>query len=206
LEIVDRVSEMLAQGKVQDAEELLILNKVEAVATSDRVRLELIMSELISLYCTEEPRRYREAEEVSLEREMLRQDASSRWQTAMLLFYSARDPVRAAAKAREAVEMSKGQQELVTLYSSICLLGLISTKLRQNDEAISLLGELEEFIYSDAAKSGTRRFAVGSETPFLEALKERNLARDQVERIALALAPLCRDPSFAKRLSLLASS
>lgn len=205
-EIVDRVSEMLAQGRAIEAEELLIASKAEAVAASDSGRTELIMSELISLYCTGEPRQYRKAEEVSLEREALKRDAGSRLQTAMLLFYSARDPKRAAAKAREAVEMSREQSDYVSLYSSVSLLGLVSVRLQHNDEALSLLNELEGIIHSDAALSSPRRFVVGDETTFLEALKERNLAGGQVRRIASALVSLCRDPSFGKRLSVLASS
>jgi hypothetical protein len=202
LELVHRVSELLAAGRTDEAEQLLISAKAEAVARGDSRQIELIASELISLYCTTEPKRYQEAEAVSLERERLREDASSRLQTALLLFYSSRNSEQAAMKAREAIQVSKAQDDSVSLYSSISLLGSILLKLRQSEEAVSLLGELEEIIYSDASGS-PRRFVVGDETPFLEGLKERHLADGRVARMASTLSSLCRDPSFAKRLSAL---
>jgi hypothetical protein len=51
-----------------------------------------------------------------------------------------------------------------------------------------------------------RPFVVGDETAFLEDARKRGIKVQSIEAIPAALAPICRDPEFARRLKSLAAS
>jgi hypothetical protein len=108
-----------------------------------------------------------------------------------------KQPARATAKLREAIELGRVENDSKTLYTSLALLGKTLLAEGNPSEAVAILAEIERMA---AAKE---RFVVGDETWFLEDLHARGLERERVARLARILAPVCRDPAFKHRLAVL---
>lgn len=199
LELVRSVSELISEERYSEAEQLLLGAKGKATAESDVPEQDLIISELIALYCISEPKQLRKAEELALERETLRDDPASRLQTAMLLYHSIHSYERTVCKAQEAINLGKIQDDYSVVYSSLSLLGQSLLKLGRAPEALTAFGEMEAIVAAE------RRFVIGDEISFLEALREQHLEDDRVATLASALAPKCRNNVFRKRLEDLAA-
>lgn len=194
LELARAVSSLMNEKRFLDAEQLLLRAQARADKEGITSEQELIIAELISLYCVGEPKRLSKAEELSTKREAIKQDAASRLQTATLFYYSMHDYERTVAKTREAIALGRSSEDSATTYTSLSMLGLSLLKLNRIDDALQALDEIE------AIASGLKRFVVGDETSFLEALSERGLAKDRVSKLASLLASRCRNPVFREKL------
>src|ERR1700722_15154378 len=142
-DLIDEVSELIGAKRFLEAERLLLSAKRQVDETDDPQRQLLIMSELIALYCVAEPNNLPEAEKLSLEREALSGDASSRLQTAMIFKYTLHSDERTVQKAREAIELGWAQGDSSTVYTSLSLLGQSLLTLGRVPEAMSTLDEIE---------------------------------------------------------------
>jgi tetratricopeptide (TPR) repeat protein len=200
LELVRAVSSLMNEGRFLDAERLLLRAQTRAEEQGSTSEQELVIAELISLYCVGEPKRLSKAEELSAKREAIKEDAASRLQTAMLFYYSMHDYERTVAKTRDAIALGRSSEDSATTYTSLSMLGLSLLKLNRVEDALQALGEIE------AIASGSKGFVVGDETSFLEALSEQGLAQDRVSKLASLLAPRCRNPIFREKLLALSRS
>jgi hypothetical protein len=200
LELVRAVSSLMNERRFLDAEQLLLRAQTRADEEGLTSEQELVIAELISLYCIGEPKRLSIAEELSLKRESIKQDAASRLQTAMLFYYSMHDYERTAAKTRDAIALGRLSEDSATTYTSLSMLGLSLLKLNRIEAALQSLGEIE------AIASSLKGFVVGDETSFLEALSEQGLAKDRVRKLASLLAGRCRNPVFIEKLRALSRS
>jgi hypothetical protein len=194
------VSSLMNERRFLDAEQLLLHAQTRAEEKGITSEQELVISELISLYCVGEPKRLSKAEELCAKREDIKKDAASRLQTAMLFYYSMHDYERTVAKTRDAIVLGRSSEDSATTYTSLSLLGLSLLELNRVEEASLALDEIETIA------SGMKGFVVGDETSFLEALSGRGLARERVSKLASVLAARCRNPVFRERLLTLSRS
>ena len=193
-ELIDEVSELVGAEKFLEAERLLLSARRQADEGGDIQERLLVISELIELYCVAEPDNLPEAEKLSLEREALSGDAGTRLQTATLFSYVLQNDERTVQKAREAIELGTAQDDSITVYTSLSVLGQSLLKLGRVPEAILALDEIGAMV------EAKRRIIVGDETAFLEALQEQHLGGGRVAKIASTLVPRCRNEVFKRRL------
>jgi len=196
-ELSELVSKLIRERNFRRAEELLLGARTAAAAEGDAQTTQLVLSELVELYCISEPRRLAEAEVLSGERERLTASAYSKLQTAMILHHGARDYARAVPKLEEAIARGKAEHDDGTIYTSLSLLGQACLELGHTEKALAVLAEFEKMVASK------KSFVVGDETCFLEALRARRLESERVTRLASTLAPVCRDSAFKERLKAL---
>jgi hypothetical protein len=191
---------LLANRHFDTAECLLLEARARAATDRDSEALQVILSELVELYCVMEPPRLDLAERCSLEREHLARTVSNVLQTAMLLCHAAHDYPRAKVKLEEAIDLGTKANDDGAVYSARALLGQALLELNRKTEAATILSQIEGMVL--AKKS----VVIGDETLFLEIAREKDIDPVAVRRVASLLAPNCPDPEFAKRLQKLASS
>jgi hypothetical protein len=110
---------------------------------------------------------------------------------------------RTVTKAREGITAATAEQDDKTVYQGLGLLGLALLDLRQDDEAVRVLGEIERMV------AARLRIVVGDETLFLERLFVQTKAektKNAIQEIARILWPVCREAAFADRLKTLANA
>jgi hypothetical protein len=140
------------------------------------------------------------ADSISTEREAISADANSKLQTAMLRCWAAHDYRGTIPKAQQAIAEGESEGDHSTVYTALSLMGLASLQVDDLVNATVAIDHIEQMI------QGQHRIVIGDETPFLEAARARGVRLDAVARIASRLAPICRDPEFAKRLRELVKS
>ena len=198
-ELDDAVSALIRRKKYAEAEALLQEARREAVEKADLDTADFVLSELTALCCQMEPPEIARAIEFCKERETIRNTGYNKWQTAMMLYWSAHNYSQTVAKAREAVQKSLDEADTKTAYSALSLLGLALLELDRADEAAAVLANIEDMVQQ------RKSLVVGDETLFLERANVRGLDRPTIRRIATILGPVCRDVTFAKRLQALSS-
>ena len=196
-ELADTVDALIRRKQFAQADALLSEARKEAADKADLDTLDFVLSELAVLCRLMEPPDIVRAEEFCLEREAARNTGYNKWQTAMMLYWSAHDCSRTVTKAREAVQKAGEEGDTKTAYSALSLLGLALLELDRTDEASVTLREIEDMVRQ------RRPIVAGDETLFLERANTRGLERQTIKSIAIILAPVCRDAAFAKRLQAL---
>ncbi len=190
----DLVTKLIGEKKLEEAEKLLLEMRERAEAKKDTQLLDDVLEELIGLCWVSQPPMWAKAEQLSLEREAFNPSASNILQTAMILHLGAKDYLRAVPKLEQAAAQGKFEQDDRATYTALARLGEALLQLGQPDKAVAILGDLEEMVEKK------KRFTVGDETCFLEALKARGLEIGRVAHLASTLAAVCRDPAFSARL------
>lgn len=196
-ELNEAASALIQRKKFAEAEALLLGARREAVEKVDLDTVDFVLSELTALCCQMEPTDITRAAEFCLEREAARNTGYNKWQTAMMLYWSAHNYSQTVTKAREAVQKATEEGDTKTTYSALSLLGLALLELDRTDEASAILGKIEDMVRQ------RKSLVVGDETLFLERANARGLERPTIRRIANTLAPVCRDATFASRLQAL---
>jgi hypothetical protein len=196
--VVETVSERIRKKQFTEATALLMETLAAASASGDSSAEEIVLSELVELSCFMEPPNLNKAAEFSDRRERLLGDAFGKLLTAQFLYHNAKEPARAIAKLREAIQLGRVENDEKTVYTSLALLGKCLLAQGNTSEAVAIVGEIERMA------TAKERFVVGDETWFLEDLDARGLERERIARLARTLAPVCRDPAFKQRLEALA--
>ncbi len=191
---------LVAARQFQQAEAVLQrLRQRESVPS----HLDLILLELTNLYCLMEPPDFSKAEATSLERERVSRTAWSKYDTAMMYYWSMVDVPRTLAKVSQAIDQAQKDGDDSTLYSAFSLKGLALLDIGRSSEALSILDEIAAMVRQRS------KFVVGDETLLLERLSQSSeLAepRQRIRELAAMLSPLCRDHSFTARLEALAKT
>jgi hypothetical protein len=203
LTLDERIWQLVDGEKFDVADAELQKAKLRASNMADRDALDHVLSLLVMLNRSKQPPDLQKAESYCLEREQVMGTGYVKAQYAMTLYWAMEDPVRAVTKAREAIAMSKREGDDSTAYQSFGLLGLALLDIHQDDEALSVLGEIYTMV------AGRLRIVVGDETLFLERLcaqtkDMKTLAT--IQSIAKTLSPVCRDPECKARLQKLAEA
>lgn len=193
-ELVGTVDALIQSRQFAEAETVLLEAHKRAVEEADLDTVDFVLSELTALCCLMEPPDIVKAAEFCLEREAARNTGYNKWQPAMMFYWSAHNYPQTVAKAQEAVQKAKDEGDAKTAYSALSLLGLALLELDRTDEAIAILGKIEDMVRE------RKSLVVGDETLFLERAIARGLERPTIRRIAKVLAPVCRDAEFAGRL------
>lgn len=196
-ELVETVDALIQSRQFAKTEAVLLEAHKRAVEEADLDTVDFVLSELTHLCCVMEPPDITRAVEFCLEREAVRNTGYTKWQTAMVFYWSAHNHSQTAAKAQEAVQKAIDEGDTETAYSALSLLGLALLDLDRTDEAIAILAKIEDMVRE------RKSLVVGDETLFLERANARGLERPTIRRIAKVLAPVCRDASFASRLQAL---
>lgn len=201
LDLSRQVTDKIASGKFDDAESTLLNARAQAIELSDHDALLLIIGELMHVYCLKEPPDYDQATQCCFERERLDPTAQARVQTAMMYYWSMHNPAKAIEKLREALPMAHREQDAISEYQGLSLLGLALLDLGHESEASTVLEQISAMV---VAKS---RIVIGDETLFLERLSSRTAKEEErmkIRNIASTLWPACRDTAFSARLQALA--
>ena len=114
----------------------------------------------------------------------------------MFSFYVAQNFAQAIEKADDVLSSSK-DTDSSRRYTALALKGQALLKLGRREQAVPILGELEQMV------SNRMALVVGDEVAFLERLATAGLETERVSRLANTLARVCRDPAFKKRLEAL---
>lgn len=194
----EMIEKLVVERQHEKAEKFLLHEYNMAESIGDKPALDAILAQLVFVYATDDPPNIAEGKRCCLSREKNRNTAYNMLQTGMFLFYPGRDYSGVVAKMREAIAKGK-EEDTRTVYASLCLLGRALLELDRLDEATDVLMEIEKM------RLDAKPFVVGDETVFLESAFNRGLEVKSVKRIAAALAPLCRDPEFRRRLQTLAN-
>lgn len=198
--LLQLVANLITAKRFTEAENALLRARADATSAQDPQAQQAILLELVDLYRIMEPPDLVKAERLSNEMESLTASASSKLQTAMLLYWASHEPVRALAKLQEAIEKGSQEGDFGTVYSSLCLQGLALLDLNRNEEAKKVLAEIRNLI------ARKKSFVPGDETSFLEEARKKGIDAQSIREIASSLIPICRDPSFARRLEKLAKA
>ena len=196
-DLSEAVSALIQRKKFAEVEALLLEARREAVEKFDLDRVDFVLSELTALCCQMEPPDITRAAEFCREREATRNTGYNKWQTAMMLYWSANNHSKTVTKAQEAVQKATEEGDTKTAYSALSLLGLALLELDRTDDVTAILGKIEDMVRQ------RKSLVVGDETLFLERANARGLERPSIRRIANILAPVCRDTTFASRLQAL---
>jgi len=97
--------------------------------------------------------------------------------------------------------MAHREQDAISEYQGLSLLGLALLDLGHESEASTVLEQISAMV---VAKS---RIVIGDETLFLERLSSRTAKEEErmkIRNIASTLWPACRDTAFSARLQALA--
>lgn len=192
------VRNLIARGKLQEAEQRVLAARDEASRRSDAETVPVLLDLLVEVYSLQEPRDIAKADAVCLEREVLVPTAYSKLQTAMMRYWAGHDYLGTIAKANDAIASGTAEGDDSTVYTALSLLGLSRISTGDHAGAEDALRRIEQMLEEK------RRIVVGDETPFLEAAQSSGLNPSLIAKIAGKLAPVCRDVEFAKRLSDLA--
>jgi len=164
---------------------------------ADHQALDYVLSLLVTLSSVKQPPDLSKAEAYCLERERVIGTGYAKAQYAMTLYWAMDDPGRTVTQAREAIAVSRHEDDDKSVYHSFGLLGLALLDLHQNDKSIRVLNEIHKMV------AERRRIVVGDETLFLERLRAQTTDLKTIatiQEIARTLSPVCRDPEFSARL------
>jgi len=167
---------------------------------SEPSNLDLLLLELVQLYCLMEPPDFAKAEACCLEREHVIQTARSKYATAMMYYWSMHDVARTLEKLPQVIEQAIRGGDDSTLYSAFSLKGLALLDIGRLNEATAVLDEIVAMVQRRS------RVVVGDETLFFERLSKASVApetRTTIRELARTLSPMCRDLSFVARLDAL---
>jgi hypothetical protein len=192
-------SRHVQERRFSEAEGLLSQARAQAKAEHDLSTELLVVSELVELYCVQDPPDTSRAEQLSLEREALDPSAESKWQTGMLLYWHKHEPAAALTKLHEAIAQAKSTGDSGLVYTCLALSGLALLDLKRLLDGEKVLEEIERMIEQ------REPFVVGDETLFLEKGRRAGLSPSRVARVAALLIPICREPTFIQRLKDLAN-
>ncbi len=167
LELDVRVNKLLVTRQFADAEQELLRAKTKASEEGDQQVLPQVLSSLGHLYCAMAAIQLNKAESCFVEAEKITGTAEAKTSTAMMLYWSQRDPVRALAKAKEAIKAAADQSDERFLYQSLGIAGVAQVDL--ND----LTGAMETFKAVEDMVNRRCGIVVGDETLFLERLSAR---------------------------------
>jgi hypothetical protein len=196
--VEDLVDKLIVSNQQQIAIEILMAEYKSAKSSGDTLELDSILAHLVFAHTSRNPPDIEEARQLCIEREQNIDSAYNLFQTGMFFYHSANDYSEAIKKLQEAIATGKRERDTRTVYSSLSTLGLALIRNGQDQEAADALREIEQSI------ADKHSLVVGDETAFLELAFDHGLEIDRIKRIASVLAPVCRDPQFARRLSILA--
>lgn len=194
----EEIDNLVIQGQHDKAEEILMREYEGAKFSADVLVLDTILGQLVFVLSARNPPNLNNARRFCFEREKNVNSAYNMLQTAMFLYHTANDYQGAVTKLREAIAKGREDGDNRSVYSALGLLGRALLELRRFSEAASVMGEIEEMLLTK------KPFVVGDETVFLEDALNLGVEVESARRIAVALAPLCRDPEFTRRLKILA--
>jgi hypothetical protein len=180
--------------------DILMYEYEAAEGRKDVDLLDSVLARLVFACSSSELPDIARASRFCVEREENMNSAYNSLQTGLFWYHTANDQQAAALKLRDAIAKGRQQKDYRTVYSPLNVLRLALLDLDRTAEATTVLREIEQMILDK------RPFVVGDETAFLESALERGIEVQSVKMNAAALAPICRDPEFARRLKSLAAS
>jgi len=198
--IADLVDKLIVTNQHEKAVQILMAEYESAKNSGNTLELDSILGHLVFAHASSDPPDTKRARQLCIERERNINNAYNLLQTGNFLYYSADDYSEAIKKLREAIAAGRRERDTRSVYSSLATLGLALLKNGQEQEAANVLRDIEQEI------ADKHLFVVGDETAFLELAFNQGVEIDRVKRIAVALAPLCRDPDFARRLNILGTN
>lgn len=196
----DTVDELILSNQQEKAIEILLAEYESARSSGNRLELDSVFGHLVFAYGSSDPPNILLAHRFCLEREQNMSTAYNMLQTGMFLYYTADNYGEAVNKLREAITAGRREEDTRTVYSCLGVLGLALLRQGHHNETSEVLREIEQAI------ADKKPCVIGDETSFLEAARKAGFELDRVKKIAAILAPLCREPQFAQRLSVLAKA
>jgi hypothetical protein len=195
--IYETVDKLIMERKYVEAEALLQQSHAEVASQNDSNALEQLCGLFVQVYCAWQFEYIHKAEQFSLERERVSPSPYNGLQTAMVLYYVANQPRRAAEKLTSVIQLGRSRGDSSSVYSALALLGQCYLDLDLTTEVVTVLENLEGML------SHTAAVVVGDVTTFLERALARNIERQTIFRIATIAQSRCRDAAFKARLSAL---
>ena len=193
------VDDLIFNNQHEKAEEILIREYETARKKDDKYGMDAILGRLVFVCAADDPPNIARGRQFCVDRENNIRSAYNILQTALFEYYTAGDYGAAAAKLHDAKRNGEQEGDTRTTYSCLGLLGLALLEMGRTSEAAIALNEIEQMLHDK------KPFVVGDETAFLESAHDKGVELESVRRLAAALAPICRDPDFKRRLTVLAS-
>lgn len=129
--------------------------------TNDKFMIDRWLADLMHLSALREPPDDIAAESYAAERERIDPTAYTVLQTAMLFYWSIRNPLRTIPKAREALQKAKNERDTSTEYQCLALLGLAALDTGNLTLAEDSLNGIEQMVQTSPAN----RLSAGPSRP-----------------------------------------
>jgi hypothetical protein len=193
-ELDEVLSTALKNGTSSEAETRFLDERRDAVQRSDRDTLLFVDQLLVHLFSGARIPDVAKAEKYAREREQHEGSAYGKLQTAMILYIVKHDPKAAAAKAEEAINVGRLNNDDVTVYSALAVRGQALLDLSEFDAAREVIGEIDVML--DRKKDVRSADA----TVLLEKASALRLDSHRVKIIARKIDELTSDIHFKSRL------